>query len=58
MIVLFHILCEMGNNVLYAVSRFGIEKIKGVVGGGQVTIHTVGYKPLGVIHMGGVFQVL
>lgn len=53
MIVRFRSLHEMDEDILDAVGRFGIEKIDGIVGGGEVTIHTIRHEPLGVIDMGG-----
>jgi hypothetical protein len=44
---------EMDQDVFDAVSGLGIEKIKGVMGGWEVTVHTVRHKPLGIVHVGG-----
>ena len=35
--------------------RLGIEKIEGIVGSRQVTIHAVRHNPLGIVYMGGGF---
>lgn len=41
--------------ILHAMEGFGIEKIDRIVGCGQMTVHAVGNKPLGVIDMRGGF---
>jgi len=55
MIVLTHILGKMHENVFNAMSGFGIKKGKGIMGGWQMTVHTIGNKSLCIIHMGGCF---
>ena len=52
--VFFMIVCvlrEMNGNVLHAIPGLGVEKVHGIVRSGQVTIHAVGHKALGVVHM-------
>ena len=46
---------KVNDDVLNAVERLLIEKIKGIVGGGQMAIHAVGNKSLGVVDVGGGF---
>jgi hypothetical protein len=43
---------DMHEQIFDAVRRFGVEEVNGVVGGGEMTIHTVCHKPLGVIDVG------
>jgi len=45
--------CKMDDDILYAMGCFYIEKIKGILGCWEVTIHAIGYKSLGIIGMGG-----
>jgi len=55
-VVIFgHVLCKMDNNVLNAMSSLGIKEIKSVMRGREMTIHAVGHKPLGIVHMGRSF---
>jgi len=44
---------KMDEDVLGTMKSFGIEKVKGVVGSGQMAIHAVGHKALFVVHMSG-----
>ncbi len=44
---------EMDDNVLDAVRRLGIKEIEGVMGCGQVAVHAIGHKPVGIVRMGG-----
>jgi CheY-like chemotaxis protein len=46
------VLAKMNDNVFDAVHGLGVEKVKGVVGGGKMTIHTVSHKALSIVHMG------
>jgi hypothetical protein len=46
---------DMGKEILHAMPCFGIEKVKGVMGGREMTVHTVGHKSLGVIGVCGGF---
>jgi len=48
----FSPLLEMDDNILEPVQRLGIEKIKGILGRGQVAVHAVRHKSLPVIDMG------
>jgi hypothetical protein len=50
MIVL--VLGKMNDNVFHAMHGLGVEEVEGIVGGGKMTIHTVGHKALGIVHMG------
>ena len=43
---------DMGKEVFDAVPCLGIEEVKGVMRGGEMTIHTVCHKSLGIIGMG------
>ena len=45
----------MVHYILEAVESFLIEKIQGILGGGQVAVHTVGHKALGIVDVGGGF---
>jgi len=42
---------KMNEDVLGTVKGLGIEKVKGVVRGWQMTIHAVGYKSLFIVYM-------
>ena len=46
---------KMDEDVLGAVKGLGIEKVKGVVRGRQMTIHAVGHKSLFIVHVSGSF---
>ena len=46
------VLGKMNDNVFNAMHGLGVEKVEGIVGGGKMTIHTVGHKALGIVHMG------
>ena len=50
MIIFIH--GEMDDDVFDAVECFCIEKIKGVMGGGQVAVHAVRHKALGIVYVG------
>ena len=54
-LVVIFILGEMNNNVFYPMGCLCIEKIKGVVGGGEMAVHTIRNEPLSVIDMCGCF---
>ena len=51
-VVLAHVLGEMDNDILDSMERFGKKEIEGVMGGGQMAVHTIGHKSLGIIHVG------
>ena len=56
--ILFPFVCsskKVNKHILYAVPGFCIEKIERVMGRRQMTIHTVGHKPLCIVHMRGRF---
>jgi hypothetical protein len=42
---------DVYEQILHTVPRFGVKEIKSVMGGGEMTVHTVGHKSLGVIGM-------
>ena len=50
--VIVRFLEKMNNNILDAVCRLGIEKVKGIIRGRKMAVHTVRHKTLGIIHMG------
>ena len=54
-IIQAHIFCEMDVNILDAVQGLGVKKINCIVGSGQMTVHAVCDKPLGIIDMRGCF---
>jgi hypothetical protein len=54
-VVLTHVLCKMNKDVLDTMGGFGIKELNRVVGRGQMTIHAVGDKALGVVGVGGCF---
>jgi hypothetical protein len=43
---------DVYKQIFDAVPRFGVKEVKCVMGGGKMTVHTVGYESLGVIGMG------
>ena len=43
---------KMNNDVFDPMDGLGVEKVDGIVGSGKMTIHTVGHKALGIVHMG------
>ena len=51
--VIILVLGKVDDNIFDPVKGFGIEKINGVTGGWQVTVHAVGHKPLGIVYVGG-----
>lgn len=51
--VVVTVLSEMGENVPDAVKGLGIKEFVSVMGCGQMAIHAVGDKPLGIVHVGG-----
>lgn len=51
--VIIFLLKEMHDDIPDPVGCLGIEKLEGVEGGGEVAVHTVGHKALGIVHMGG-----
>ena len=53
MVILIHVLSEMDNDVFYSMDRFGKKEIEGIMGGGQMAVHTVGHKPLGIVYVAG-----
>jgi hypothetical protein len=42
---------DVYEQIFNAVPRFGVKEVKCVMGGGEMTVHTVGHKSLGVIGM-------
>ena len=48
----FRPLFEMDDNILETMQGLGVEKIKCILGRGQVAVHTVRHKSLTVINMG------
>ena len=50
MVVFIH--GEMDDDVFDAVGGLCIEKIEGIMGGGQMTVHAIRHKTLGIVHMG------
>ena len=55
MIVLTHVLGKMDENVFNPMSGLGKKEVECVVGCGEMTVHAVGYKSLGIICMRGGF---
>jgi hypothetical protein len=51
-IMIVGVLGKMNNNVFHAMHGLGVEEVEGIMGGGKMTIHTVGHKALGIVHMG------
>jgi len=56
--IFFAVIClaavlEMNDDILEAVQCLGIEKIEGVLGGRQVTVHAVGDHSLAIVDVGG-----
>jgi hypothetical protein len=51
--VIVLVLHKVYDHILYPMEGFGIKKLKGIVGGRQMTIHAVGHKPLFIVGMGG-----
>jgi hypothetical protein len=43
---------DVREQIFDAVPGFGIEKVKGVMGGREMTVHTVSHKSLGIIGVG------
>jgi hypothetical protein len=52
LVVVVFVLNKMNEDVFDAVKSFCIEEVKGVMRGRKVAVHAVGYKPLGIVHMG------
>ena len=52
-IVVGLVLDEMGHDILEAVQRLGEEKVKGIVGRGQVAVHAVGHHAPGIVGVRG-----
>lgn len=52
LLMIVSLLGEMNDNVFNAMESLGVEEVKRIVGGRQVTVHAVGYKTLGVVDMG------
>ena len=51
-VVVGFVLCKMDEDILDAVGGFGVKKVEGVMGRGQMAVHAVRHKPLGIVHMG------
>ena len=43
---------KMNDHIFKTMQGLGIKKIKGILGGGKMAIHTVGDKPLRIIDVG------
>jgi hypothetical protein len=52
LLMVVSVLGKMNDNVFNAMESLGVEEVKRIVGGRQVTIHAVGYKTLGIVDMG------
>ncbi len=48
-VVGIRVLCEMDEDIFYSMGCFRVEKIYGIVGGRQMTVHAISDKPLGVV---------
>lgn len=53
LVMIVSLLGKMNDNVFNAMESLGVEEVKRIVGGRQVTVHAVGYKTLGVVDVGG-----
>jgi hypothetical protein len=54
-VMIIFLLHKMNNDVFDAVGSLRVEKVEGMVWGGQMTVHTVGHKSLRIIRMCGGF---
>jgi hypothetical protein len=52
LLMIVSLLSKMDDYVFNAMDCLGVEKVEGIVRGWQVTVHAVGYKTLGIVHMG------
>jgi len=50
--MIIDLLSKMSDDIFHAMDGLGIEEVKGIVGGWKVTVHAVGYDPLGVVDVG------
>ena len=51
MVILAHVPGKMDDDIFDPMDRFGKKEIERVMGGGQMAVHAVGHKSLGIIHV-------